>query len=335
MVDPHFFFEGKLSREESASALLATLSEQSVEFRRRFCELIEVKTTPDDHFVVEVERNDIDIALDIGNSTTVIVEAKIASGSKTDGQLAMYYERAKTDSPDRRFVCVYVAPTVALGKSEVEQLVLRGGDSGVALSWEQMSDLVKGLADFDAEFGVMGLAEVLRVIANRRSAYFDRSGDRALLYDAVDEAKRLVQHDKPPCTVATWKGKSSVDVYTCGTAISVNVSIHFESNADGVVVIPREDDIPVVAIAAGIRPAVKHAGAARTKEWWSEIMATGEWVVDGCAFEPSEAGWMTYNEPLVGDAPEIAQRMASWTLVLIQALSGRLAIEEERSELNS
>jgi hypothetical protein len=322
MVNPHFFFEGKLSREESASALLATLLEQSIEFRRRFCELLEVKTTRDDQFVVEVERNDIDIAFDIGNSTTVIVEAKIASGSKTDGQLAMYYERAKADSPDRLFVCVYVAPTVALGRSEVEQLVLRGGDSSVAISWQQMSDLAQGLADFDAEFGVMGLEKVLRVIANRRTAYFDRSGDRALLYDVVDEAKRLVQQDEPLCTVATWKGKSSVEVYTCGTAISVSVSIHFESNADGVVMIPRENDLPVVTIAAGVRPAVKHAGAAKTQAWWSEIKATGEWVVDECAFEPSEAGWMTCNEPLVGDAPEIARRMASWTLVLIRALSG-------------
>ena len=63
-------------------------------------------------------------------------------------------------------------------------------------------------------------------------------------------------------------------------------------------------------------------------------MATGEWVVDGCVFEPNEAGWMAYNELLVGNAPEISQRMASWTLVLIRALSGRLAIENERSELN-
>ena len=94
MVNPHFFFEGKLAREESASALLATLLEQSACFRQRFLDVLhlDINDAPD----VAVERNDVDVCLTFPkDKTTILVENKTKGSSKTDSQLARYYEQAK------------------------------------------------------------------------------------------------------------------------------------------------------------------------------------------------------------------------------------------------
>lgn len=81
-----------------------------------------------------------------------------------------------------------------------------------------------------------------------------------------------------------------------------------------------------MTIGAGFRPAVKYAKLPRTREWWAGIMQGGEWVADGCTFRPSNAGWMEFNEPLLGSEFKIADRMADWALTLIEALSDKLPI---------
>jgi len=332
MVNPHFFFKGKLSREESASALLATLLEQSSKFRKRFCRLVNIETSTQDGLCVEVERNDVDVILTIeSSSTSVIIEVKISGASKVDGQLATYYERAKAESPENCFVCVYVAPTSALGRSEVGQLDLRSDDSGFALSWEQVIEAAANLPDFDLEFATEGLQVVLDIIANKRGTYFDRTGDRAFLYDVVDAANKIVQDRTQKCSVATWKGKRCVEVYTYGTALSISVSIHFETQDNGHVVLVRDNGIPAVSISARFRPARKYAKLKNTNEWWSKVARLGRWTASDYTFQLSSDDWMMLQKSFVGNAADIASQIAELTLVLIEGLSDQLIIENPAS----
>ena len=154
MVNPHFFFEGKLSREESASALFATCIQQSKVFAERFCRLIGMQTPPNDLLEVKIEEKDTDVVFSVDSANTVvIVEIKIASGAKSDGQLAMYYERFAAESTSKRFVCVYLAPTDSLGKSEVEQLDLRPGDCAQTVTWEQVAQAARDVGTREFERG--------------------------------------------------------------------------------------------------------------------------------------------------------------------------------------
>ncbi len=328
MIDPHFFFEGKLSREESSSAFLATLLEQSPNFRNYFFRLINQPKLSANSHLIEVEKNEVDVVLTFPIAkVTILVEVKIASSSKQDGQLAAYYERAKNDSPEQRFICVYVAPTATLGFSEIRQLELREQDSCFALAWDQLAAGAQEVHDLEDTFAINGFKKVLEIVEKRRNAYFERTEDRAFVYDLVDVAAAIVQKTELPCSVKTWKDKRIVELYSIQTSITVSVTIRFEPDKDGFFELPRIEGDPVVNISAGFRPARKYARQPKTNEWWQSVSKTGEWKIAEFDFHLSSNGFLTFEEKFFGDADRIAQRMAELFLVLVKELSVQLPIE--------
>tara|TARA_A100001037_G_C15121021_1_gene623835 strand:- start:390 stop:1385 length:996 start_codon:yes stop_codon:yes gene_type:complete len=322
MVNPHFFFEGKLSREESASALFATCIQQSKVFAERFCRLIGMQTPPNDLLEVKIEEKDTDVVFSVDSANTVvIVEIKIASGAKSDGQLAMYYERFAAESTSKRFVCVYLAPTDSLGKSEVEQLDLRPGDCAQTVTWEQVAQAATDLPDIDREFVREGLKSVLDIIERKRSSYYDRVGDRAFLYDTINVAHQLVKEKEIAHRIMPWRGKRCVEVYTCKTAITASVSIFFDSRDDGSVVLPRRNDLPVLTLTARFQPSKKNGKQPSTAAWWNSIKEN-EVVMSGYSFT-SVDGWMVFEEEYCGTQATTAARLAELFSVLLDGLSGQ------------
>ena len=259
------------------------------------------------------------------------MEAKIAGGSKEDGQLARYYERAKLESPDTCFVCVYLAPTKDLGKSEIAQLDLRASDTGRVLTWESVAKLAENLTDFDTEFAIAGMQTVLDIITSRKGAYFPRTGDRLLLYDLLDVAYEMVIQGAPCCEVIRWKGKPCVELYTCKTAILASVSLRFESSAEGEVILPRENGLPKIIIQTVFRPTLKYAKVSQLTNWWSDFTRDRKSIISGQMFELNPDGWMQHIETIVGTPEKIAQRMSELLLLLISGLSDRLRIPDEAS----
>ena len=98
------FFSGAQSKEETASAYLATLLDSDPEFRVRFLDLADVEPRLDGslEWAVRVEDSrvntgTVDVTLEWppGDPTTfVMVENKVSASAKTDGQFRKYYRGA-------------------------------------------------------------------------------------------------------------------------------------------------------------------------------------------------------------------------------------------------
>src|SRR3972149_4967699 len=98
-------------REETASAFLATLLEYNAGFRRTFLATALAGAAPDvdESWSVRVERDSVDIVMDL-DTTRVLIENKINASAKRQGQLLRYYLFAVDAVPEKRIAAVYVAP---------------------------------------------------------------------------------------------------------------------------------------------------------------------------------------------------------------------------------
>ncbi|MGV3607799.1 MAG: hypothetical protein ACO1RA_15435 [Planctomycetaceae bacterium] len=165
-VNPRHFLDGGMGREEAASAYLATLLEQSRDFRSEFFRIAGIPEIPNPNIEVEHDLRDITIT---GDNTILIVEVKIDDGSKTKGQLCQYYKRVKRDSPTAIVHCVYLARTREVGRSEVELIENCPSEYAVTLGWTDIASACNIITDFDNTFVKCGIKIILDVIKRRQN----------------------------------------------------------------------------------------------------------------------------------------------------------------------
>ncbi len=164
-INPHHFLGGGMCREEATSAYLATLLEQSSEFRSRFLQLCGIKII--ELTKVEVERECRDITLS-GTGVEIIIENKISAASKTEGQLLRYYTRLKEQDSDAIVHAVYLSPDRNIGTSEVQKVTNAADEVAVSIAWKDLLPLIDDLHDIDAIFASKGLEAILKAIANKK-----------------------------------------------------------------------------------------------------------------------------------------------------------------------
>ena len=126
------FFAGAQSKEETASAYLATLLEFHPVFRSRFLALAAVEPRLDGSLDWAVRVEDgrmnagaVDVTLEWPRedpTTFVMIENKLAASAKRAGQLRKYYLGAVNKWPGRRIVGFYLAPSKGLGASEIREV---------------------------------------------------------------------------------------------------------------------------------------------------------------------------------------------------------------------
>ena len=134
-IDPRHFLGGGMCREEATSAYLATLLDQSSEFRSRFLQLCGIQ---DIEFTkVEVEREHRDITLS-GTGVEIIIENKISAASKTEGQLLRYYTHLKEQNSDVTVHSVYLSPDRKIGTSEVQKVTNTADEVAVSIAWKDL-----------------------------------------------------------------------------------------------------------------------------------------------------------------------------------------------------
>lgn len=226
----HFFFEGKLSREEATSALLATLLEQRADFRAFFfdqCGIPESDRKSGDRWSIVTEKHEFDILMECASSDwAILIENKIKSGSVMPEQLNRYYRRLRTAS-DKRILLVYLTPKPGTGQTEFGRL---SGDkeSGtddrfVHLSWPDIfayeSQMVTG--DEDLELVGSGFAATKNHIESSLQETYPLVGGR----ERVDEIACRIHSDLskefPHIQFRRWRGADASTVYTAKCKISV------------------------------------------------------------------------------------------------------------------
>src|ERR1035437_2688178 len=114
------------SREEGASAFLATLLRDELDFRCAFFEMLaeghpEVAASlKAKKWEVGIEVDQINVHLSADDGTwEILIENKIQAGSKRPKQLLRYYERQIKDHPGPCVAMVYLSPA-EMGTDEVE-----------------------------------------------------------------------------------------------------------------------------------------------------------------------------------------------------------------------
>lgn len=301
-INPRHFLAGGMVREEAASAFLATLIDQSDEFRQRFFQLCGIESFPVNSVVVEQGRRDVTVE---GTDTLLIIENKIAAGAKMKGQLVGYYRRCKEDNPDVKIHSVYLAPSRELGQSEVDLVQADDGEVVVAVAWVDLESLCAGLSDIDQVFAESGVKHILEAIARRRVRSSNRewSPEEQVLREMIQSISailkpQLPQRELTPFGPELWAYGPVTVVVKCVPTLSID-----EEATD------RRTVVELMFRLAGKNKDRDHA-----KRWIDPIKAQGTW--EGFQID-SESNWMVSKEVVTGGDPQLADFVASRFIALI------------------
>lgn len=244
-LDLKHFFDGQQSRENSASAFLATLLDFDPGFRQAFLALLPVDPPLDASQFQAVTVEDtlgstgggIDITMDLG-STLVVIENKVASSAKQDGQLVGYYRRAISQRGGQRIVAVYLAPTTGLGNSEIasvqgcDEFTERhprsgGDDAAMCLTWAELAETIDATSRDDDWFAMTGIRAVEGAIEKAaRARPFDEQ--REEVQRIVDAARKSLATTFPDLHFRRWPSFGEEAIYTAKAPVTLWVTTMFE-----------------------------------------------------------------------------------------------------------
>lgn len=174
-LDLAFFFAGTQSREETSSAILATLLQHDDDFRARFMREIQCSPSldPTDSWTVRVEDartgfRRFDVTLET-TSTIGIVENKLAQSAKRPAQLVEYYDAAVAQWPERRVIALYLTPETSWGADEVagartaiedaRRSSIAGADWAQSITWAWIHEIINAAPD-PSWFAASGLTHI-------------------------------------------------------------------------------------------------------------------------------------------------------------------------------
>ncbi len=240
------FFSGAQSKEETASAYLATLLDSDPEFRVRFLDLADVEPRLDGslEWAVRVEDSrvntgTVDVTLEWprGDPTTfVMVENKVSASAKTDGQFRKYYRGAVAAWPGRRIIGLYLSPSTGLAVSEIgqvratEEYLARGGgrpnaDEVFAIDWENdVAPIIRGLPSAADWFVASGIDEVLSAI---KHPPLPPDEQRDAIRRIVDAAVSDLDSAAPGDPFVPWRSKGQEAIYKPGGMLTIWVTVVF------------------------------------------------------------------------------------------------------------
>jgi hypothetical protein len=180
LMDLAYFFAGTQSKEETSSAILATLLQYDDAFRGLFLGAVDCSPAldPASDWAVRVEdgrtgfrRFDVTLQND---ATTIVVENKLAQNARRAGQLLEYYSACREAWPSHRLVALYLAPEISWGTQEIDDVLKAMADRETvaaadpdwaqAMSWGQVAQMIDIMPAPVSWFATSGLAQVGKAI---------------------------------------------------------------------------------------------------------------------------------------------------------------------------
>jgi hypothetical protein len=301
------FFSGAQSREETASAYLATLLDYEPEFRRRFLALAPVDPPLDAalDWAVRVEdgrtnTGAVDVTLEgpRGTPTTIVmIENKLAASAKTEGQFLKYYRGAVSTWPERRVVGLYIAPSRGLAASEID--LVRGdeayrarsggspnADAVFPLDWENdVAPVVRGLPGAADWFAATGIEEVLKAIAHPA---LPPDAQRAVLRDIANGAVEDLEGELPGVPFTVWHCLTEEDVLKPGGMLTISVIVVFRVDEQARVLgdVVGDDVVHVTLVTDfGLRGAAVKPPEVLSA--WKALLREPRIEIGGMVFEPT------------------------------------------------
>lgn len=330
-----FFFQGMMSREEAASAFLAMALDGSPRFRSHFLRLV----SPEGHLLaadrdwnVRVEVDAVDVRMDAGE-VVVLIENKVYSGSKQQGQLLRYYKGEAEGNPDARIVAVFLAPG-NVGQDEVEEVEKsrqfqgrRARDSVQHVSWEDVADYVGDGDPWQAMIR-SGLDAVSTCIEEGRRRG-PRTGDSALVAGIVDRAAEAMRL-RVDVALGRWSGRDFEEILTYKTNVTMWLDAQFEVQGEEPyepVGVRDENGLIHLTVCAKFKLAGHVRKRSELARWYQEVVDQGSFAVPGVGGQMVLAsdGWFTWSAPCEGPEDSVAQPMADVGAALLGALDRSLA----------
>jgi len=355
-MDLRHFFDGQQSRENAASAFLATLLEYDDEFRRRFLALAPVAPPLDDSLIwtIKVEDNEpwttslpdveagsgtIDITLRSA-STVVLIENKLAPSAKRHGQLRRYYEAATGTWHDKRIVALYLAPTAHFGDSEVKLVEMcdafvarragpAGADDAGSVSWEDIHAIIKDLSNEGRWFADTGMNAVQAAI-DEAKYILSTEGQRGVVRDIVQAARESLAANAVGVRFGPWRGRLYDVIYTAKAPITMFLGTHFAAES-----VPPFSVVGVVADDGRVRLTISTTFALSPKgrkshalvSEWARLLKAGSVKVGGVGeFRLQDGKTFVLREAFDGTANELVDLLVARGTDVLAFLSPYFAL---------
>lgn len=303
-MDLHHFFENMVRREETASAVLATLLEYDQHFRLAFLRAVLDDPAYEDsaNWAVRVEASQVDVTLE-SDSMLVLIENKLRAGARQQGQLLRYYLAAVEAVAQKRLVAVYLAPG-GMGLGEVELVersdarASRRADVVSHLPWDDVAAIIDGLPVSDhAWFARSGMREIDATIKRARQE-LPAVGVRGEVRGIFDDAVSTLRQEVPGVRFGRWVARDSEWILTEKSLVTVYLTATYE-----VLGAPPYEPIGVVH-ADGLRLLVRSqfrlSGRGKKtpglRRRWTELEAQHGVDVPGVgSFKLGLGGWFTFE----------------------------------------
>jgi hypothetical protein len=229
----HLFFEGKLSREESASAFLATLLEQRPDFRSFFFNVLD-QPEPKGDCSITIEHRNVDIRIDYPAAKRVIlIENKLRPGALQSKQLVRYYGDELRQNRKSRIVFAFIVPSEGSGTSEMGRLrtELRKKDSGYRVPWELIGEFQDTIRtkDKDKEFINSGFGVIFKIIKGATQEKYPVIGGREIANEIAKKVLQTLQRNFPKIRFSLWRSKNHFTILTNGTNVTIYVDLSFRT----------------------------------------------------------------------------------------------------------
>lgn len=322
------FFQGSLRREEVTSAFLAMALEGLPNFRRYFFQFIlpdEAVVLGERHWNVRVEEDYVDVRMDAGD-TLILIENKVNSGARQQGQLLRYYVGIRQQKPYARIIAVYLAPG-QIGKDEVEKVKnaqTSANDYAQHISWEKLVAYPSDSNDMYDALIRSGLNEVQRIINEARVEKYPSAGDREIIRSIVDKAFNLLT-EQPTVSLRRWSGREFEQIFTVGTNVTLWLDAAFETGGEPPFSpINFRDESGQIQIT--IRSQIKLAGKVKKHsalaQWWRQQIGVKGLEVPGVgAHYIRENGWFVYEGHFSGTEEAIARELVRTGEAVLRTLS--------------
>jgi hypothetical protein len=304
------FFGGAQSKEETASAYLATLLDFDPIFRSRFLALAAVEPRLDGSLDWAVRVEDgrmnagaVDVTLEWPRedpSTFVMVENKLAASAKTVGQFRKYYLGAVNTWPGRRIVGFYLAPSRGVAASEIkevkstEEYRARGGgrpnsDEVFPLDWESdVAPIIRGLPSAADWFEASGIHEVFKAIAHPP---LPPDEQRDVIRDIVDRAVDDLADAVPGVLFIPWRSMGQEAVYKPGGMLTIFVTVAFPVDEEARLLrdVVVDDNVRVTLVTdLGLRTAA--VKPPEVVQAWKSLLRERRIEISGMEFESTPKG---------------------------------------------
>lgn len=316
----HFFFDGKLGREEATSAFLATLLEQQSCFRTKFFNLLDdniAVTLSQNDYEVVVEEDGVDIKMyDHDNQIAILIENKIQGSSKRPNQINEYYNRQRNSTPTYKIIFVFLTPNVETGKSDLRKIKFLLNDFGFSIGWQDVLQCIKDIPAIDQTFSYFiesSCVKIEALVKSTKEVKYPNEGDREILNNIARQVKSRLTADFLEIGFQVWTGEipGTISIFTTKSNFTIATNILFETENEHphAPKIRLENQLINCNIETTLRISSRGKKSINAKSFWLTVSKSNTVSIEDAIFSKDISGKYCKVFEYVGNEEELSNKL--------------------------